>query len=421
VTVTGQREYADELRIVDAGPGDDRGLVRAAPPPPEIPVSTRTFVTSDVVELVGAFLSGTCLAWLVFFVFMPLTGFVGFMILAYLGFLTVYALVEWQRHGGLKAKDRMIAVLVTSVGLIIFFVLVSIIVTVVVKGMKALHWRFFTQSYATAGNEDKGGALHSIVGSMEQVLLAMCLSVPLAVATAVYLNEVKGRFAGLVRTVVNAMSGVPSIVAGLFILAFWVQGGTGMGMGFSGLAGALALTIIMLPSVTRTAEEVLRLVPGGLREASLALGSPEWRSTWKVVLPTARAGVVTAIILGLARAVGETAPLILTTFGSKSMNANPLSSAQDSLPVLIWKSYSSSAVAVVARAWTAAFVLVSIVLILFVVARIIGNRQPGMGARRRRQSVPQDPNLLLAAEGIMLSTPDTSARPEPGPLSNPEG
>ena len=136
---------------------------------------------------------------------------------------------------------------------------------------------------------------------------------------------------------VDAMSGVPSIVAGLFVYAVWVSE-----FGFSGFAAALALSISMLPTITRTCEEVLRLVPDGLREASLALGATEWRTTWSVVLPTAQAGLITAVILGVARAVGETAPLIATAFGASPMNANPFHGPQAALPLFVYKQITES-------------------------------------------------------------------------------
>ena len=154
------------------------------------------------------------------------------------------------------------------------------------------------------------------------MLIAAAIGVPAAIATAVFLNEVRGRGVRIVRTVVTAMSGTPSVVAGIFIYSILILDHV---LTYSGFAASLALTVILLPSVTRVVEEVLRVVPSGLREASAALGAPEWRTTWSVVLPTARSGVVTAVLLGIARIVGETAPLLFTAFGSQAINANPFS------------------------------------------------------------------------------------------------
>ena len=155
------------------------------------------------------------------------------------------------------------------------------------------------------------------------------MGVPLAIATAVFLNEVGGRGVRLVRTVVTAMSGTPSVVAGIFIYSILILTHV---LTYSGFAASLALVVILLPSVTRVVEEVLRVVPGGLREASLALGAPQWRTVWSVVLPTARSGVVTAVLLGVARIVGETAPLLFTAFGSQVINSNPFAHPQAPCP-----------------------------------------------------------------------------------------
>jgi phosphate transport system permease protein len=228
----------------------------------------------------------------------------------------------------------------------------------------------------------KGGALHSIVGTLEEVGLAALVSVPLGVLTAVYLNEIGGRLTRPVRMFVDAMSGIPSILCGLFIYAVWVL----PRFGFSGWAAALALSILMLPTVTRTSSEVLRLVPDGLREASLAAGASEWRTTWSVVLPTARSGLVTAVLLGIARAVGDTAALIATAAGFDSMNANPFHGQQDSLPLFVYKQVRTGLIdAQTQRAWTGALVLVGLVLVIFTAARII-SRPPR--ARRRTVAAP---------------------------------
>ena len=198
------------------------------------------------------------------------------------------------------------------------------------------------------------------------------IAVPLSMLTAVLLSEVGGRLVRPVRLFVDAMSGVPSIVAGLFVFALWV---VGLHRGFSGLAAGLALAVLMIPTITRTTEEVLRLVPGGIREASLALGATEWRTTWGVVLPTARSGLVTAVILGIARGIGETAPLIMTAFGASVLNANPVHGAQESLPLYIYRNVKSSLPAQIDRAYAGALALLSLVLVLFVAARVIGGRR----------------------------------------------
>jgi phosphate transport system permease protein len=173
------------------------------------------------------------------------------------------------------------------------------------------------------------------------------------------------------------MSALPTIVAGLFIYVIYISI---THHGFSGFAGSLALSIMLLPNVTRTTEEVLKVVHGSLREASMALGAPQWRTVWSVVLPTARTGIVTAVLLGIARVVGETAPLIVTIFGNTLMESNPFH-AQEALPLFIWQSYGQPHQADVERAFSAGLVLVGLVLVLFVLARLIASIKPGLTHR----------------------------------------
>jgi phosphate transport system permease protein len=261
--------------------------------------------------------------------------------------------------------------------------LITILLTVLTKGLRNFRWSLFTDDLADTAVSaplDEGGLLHAVVGTLEQVGIAMLISVPLGIVTAVYLNEVRGRLRRYVRTLVDAMSGLPSIVAGLFIYAVLVLG---LGWGFSGFAAALALSMLMLPLITRTTEEVLRIVPDGLREAALALGSPEWRVTTRVVLPTARSGIVTAVILGVARAVGETAPVLLTAAGNSVLNLNPMDGPQSNLPLYIYQQVLSQLDNARARARTGAFVLITLVVVLFTVARIIASFGPGQRRRRR--------------------------------------
>jgi phosphate transport system permease protein len=275
--------------------------------------------------------------------------------------------------------------------------LVLVISFVAYKGFAVITPHFFTDTAEFCGQLDAatcGGVGHAIVGTVEQVGIAALISVPLAVMCAVFLNEIGGPLARPVRLFVDAMSGVPSIVAGLFIYAVWV---VGLQRGFSGFAASLALAILMLPTITRTSEVVLRLVPDGLREGSLALGGTEWRTVWQVVLPTARSGLITAVILGVARAVGETAPLILTAFGASVMNANPLHDPQEALPQYVYTyiRQSNPGTGPYARAWAAAAVLSGLVLLLFTMARLFGSltsieaREARAGRRRARAAQRQ--------------------------------
>jgi phosphate transport system permease protein len=344
-------------------------------------VQPRTFSRIDYLVLAGSALSAVALVWLFYYRLAPLSSRPGYWVITYAVFLVVYYFVVRQMYGRLQARDRVMTVLVASGAFALFVPLMMIIAFVVQKGISGIDWDFFTKTKEFVGPLDPGGgAFHAIVGTLEQTAVAVVMAVPLAIMTAVFLNEVGGRIARPVRFVVDAMSGVPSIVAGLFIFSVFIVRGV---LDFSGLAAALALAVLMLPTVTRTTEEVLRLVPGGLRESALALGAKEWRSTWTVVLPTARAGIVTAIILGMARAVGETAPLIMTSFGSSFLSWTPqefVSQEQQSLPLYVYRQIGSAQPIDVQRAYTGALVLITIVLILFTIARIVG--RPRVGRKR---------------------------------------
>jgi phosphate transport system permease protein len=185
------------------------------------------------------------------------------------------------------------------------------------------------------------------------------------------MHEIRGRLAPVIRFFVDAMSGLPSIVAGLLVYTVWILE---LGQGFSGMAAAVALTILMLPTITRTAEEILRTIPDSLREASLALGAPQWRVVTRVVLPTARSGLITAAILGVARAIGETAPILLTASYASSTNTSPFTGKQASLPMFVYQLIRQPSATQQARAWTGALVLLLTVLVLFLTARYIGSR-----------------------------------------------
>ena len=328
--------------------------------------------------------SAFALVWVVYYRLTPASGAFGFVVCWYFAFLATSWLVVREREGRLAATDRTMTLAIGSVSVVLIAALAFILGEVIVKGIPSLRPHFFTKTMSGVGPLAKatdGGAFHSIVGTLEQVGLATLISVPLGVLTAVYLNEIGGRLTRPVRMFVDAMSGIPSILCGLFIYALWV-----LRFGFSGWAAALALSILMLPTVTRTSAEVLRLVPDGLREASLAAGASEWRTTWSVVLPTARSGLVTAVLLGVARAVGDTAALIATAAGFDSFNGNPFRGQQDSLPLFTYKQIRIGLIpAQTARAWTGALVLVALVLLIFALARF-ASRPPR--ARRRRDVAP---------------------------------
>jgi phosphate transport system permease protein len=307
-------------------------------------------------------------------------GFMGTGVLWYLAFLAGFSLVGRDGRSLEAGIDRLMTVVVWSIGAGVVAVLAWMIVYLAIKGIPALEPSFFSQDMAHNGPLNPGGGVKAaIVGSAEQVGLAMAVVVPIAVLTAIYLQEIKGRMATPIRFAVDSLSGVPSIVAGLIVYTVWVLAGHG----FSGVAGSAALAVLALPTVTRASEETLRVIPDSLREASLALGAPQWRVVSKVVLPTALSGLTTGVILGMARILGETAPLLLTTGYSSATNYNLFSREQASLPVFAWTLISEPNQAENVRAFGAAFVLVLLVLILFIGARYFAGRsRRTLGGRR---------------------------------------
>lgn len=267
-----------------------------------------------------------------------------------------------------RIKNRVMLVLLALAVAVALVPLVAVSVYTIQRGLRGLSGHFFTQSMKGVGPLDAtGGALHAMIGTVEQVAIASAISVPLGLLVAVDLVEYRrGRFSQAVRFVVDVMTGLPSIVAGLFIFAFWV---IGLHEGFSGFAAAMALAVLMLPVVVRSSEEMLKLVPGALREAAMALGVPKWRSTLRVVIPAARNGIITGVMLAVARVTGETAPLLLTAFGTQVVHTNPLTGAQSALPLFVYQQASSAFVVNVNRAWAGALTLILIVVLLNVLAR----------------------------------------------------
>ena len=300
-----------------------------------------------------------------------------------LGFTGVFAVaaivlsfaVALRNRGIEAAKNAVAQTLIAFAAVVVLLPLLSILWTLVENGLPALKPNFFTQDMSIAAPDspfEEGGAAHAIVGTLQLVLIASLISIPVGILTALYLTELKGRLAPLIRFLVQAMAGVPSIVAGLFVYSAWVLGPGGK---YSGLAGGMALSILMLPTVARTAEEVLKLIPNDLREAGLALGSTQWRMVSGIVLPTARSGLVTSGILGVARVAGETAPLLLTIFGAATIVYNPFNEAIGALPLYIFSYLKLGLEPAIARAWTAALVLMLFVLVFFALARWLGGRK----------------------------------------------
>ncbi|MFJ5264151.1 phosphate ABC transporter permease PstA [Streptomyces sp. NPDC088387] len=283
-------------------------------------------------------------------------------------FLVITFGVAARVEGKRQAKDRIATALVWVAFLLAVVPLASLVWETVERGVKVLDIYFLTHSMGVvADSEVGGGAYAAILGSLEQVGLATAMGAPIGIFTAIYLVEYgRGKLAKAVTFFVDVMTGIPSIVAGLFILSIMLI----FDMQPFGFAGSLALAILMMPVVVRSTEEMLKLVPNELREASLALGIPKWRTILKVVLPTAIGGITTGVMLSVARIAGETAPVLLLVFGNPFINANPFEGAQASLPLYIYQQYQQSqSEAAYDRAWAASLTLIAFVMILNLLAR----------------------------------------------------
>ena len=285
-------------------------------------------------------------------------------------FLIGQTVASFAVEGGRHARDRLVTSLIYTSFVITVIPLVSVLILTIKNGMARFDSSFFSSSLRNiAATNAGGGAYHALVGTIEQVLIATAFAVPVGIFVAIYLVEFgTGRFARTVSTFVDVMTGLPSIVAGLFILSFWILA---LGQGYSGFAGALALAILMLPIVVRSTEEMLRLVPDALREASYALGVPRWKTIVRIVIPTALPGIVTGVMLGVARVAGETAPVLLVTFGTNSINPDPFSGPQSSLPLFVYQQAGLPNQVAIDRAWTGALTLILFVMLLNLAARLV--------------------------------------------------
>ena len=327
-----------------------------------------------------AFLAGAVLVTLLLWATTGFAGRAGFVVFAVLLFAVLQTAVSFGVEGRRQAVDRLFTTLMYVAFLLAAAPLVLIIWYTVKEGAGALSGSFLTHSMFRINPENPGGGIyHAIAGTLIQSALATVIAAPLGVLAAVYLVEYGGRrrFARTVSFFVDVMTGVPSIVAGLFIYAFWI-----LALGFqkSGFAGSLALLILMLPVIIRSSEEMLKLVPNELREASYALGVPKWRTIVKVVLPTALGGIVTGIMLGVARIMGETAPLLLLVGINQRIELNPFAGTveqvpQESLPTFIFEQFQlavgNTDSEPFKRAWGAALVLIVIIGLLSALARLI--------------------------------------------------
>jgi phosphate transport system permease protein len=332
----------------------------------------------EVMSLGGAIASSFALVWITYYEILPWRGILGFVVLWYLVFLAMYAGVSSLSHPRPIVVDRLMTAVFGGAGVLVGFALVTVVVYTVWRGRMALpHWSFFSQDGSRVGPRTRlsvGGISNAIVGSLIQLGIALGISLPLGMATAIFLTETGGWFTRGVRTVVEAMTALPDLLAGLFVyvavlLEFHMQP--------NGLAVGLALSVTMTPIVARASEVQLRLVPGGLREASLALGTSQWKTVSRVVVPTARPGLATALILAAARGIGESAPLLIVSGASGYFTVNPLKEPMNSLPLYIYTNARTGQPLLITRAFAAATLLLFIVLVLFALTRVLARQRVG--------------------------------------------
>jgi phosphate transport system permease protein len=390
--------------------------------PPQRRRSTSAFRHTDYLAIGGSAVAAFALAGLLFQL-LPWNGPLGFIVVTYVSFLVLFGLVVSFDESGPAVRDRTIAVVVQSLAFLLLLALIFVIAFTLIRGWQALtHSNFFVQDMQDAGPLDPldvGGIFHAVVGTLWMISIALVITIPLGLSCAVFLNEIPGKFTRFVRTIVEAMTALPSIIAGLFIYATFI-----LILGFpkSGFAAALALSVMMLPIIIRAADVVLRLVPGSLKEASYAMGAGQWRTVWHVTLPTARSGLATAVILGTARGVGETSPVLLTAGFTAALNLNPLTGPMVSLPLETFELVKSPEPNLIARGFGCAAVLMLLVLVLFIIARMIGGRGPGYLSNRQRQKRARqsrrdvarfDARVEAAARESMHLPPAGSASSEP--------
>jgi phosphate transport system permease protein len=351
--------------------GADEVIVRSASQLHGRRMPTWTYPAVGVGALLGAYLLVDVTGWGGPF----LTGVVA-AVLFVVGIATASTVVE----GGRTARNRVASTLIYGAFVLALAPLVSVVWTLLGNGLVRLDGRFLQTSMNNIGAfDDAGGAYHAIVGTLEQAGIATLITVPLGILGAIYIVEYgRGALANAIRFFVDVMTGIPSIVAGLFVLASWVllisplfNNGRPQ---FSGFAAALALAVLMLPTVVRSTEEMLRLVPAALREGAYALGIPKWKTIVRIVLPTALPGIVTGVMLAVARAAGETAPVLLVAGGNPAINMSPFNGNQMSLSLFVFQQAGVASKYAPGRAWAAALTLVVIVLTLTIAAKLLARR-----------------------------------------------
>ncbi len=374
--------------LLKSAPGPGRPAENAqTAQTPEVRRSTLARGRADYIVMAGAAAAALCLTALLVTRIIPGVNAIGFVVLGYVLFVLLYAVLVSLSDNALFVRDRVASVVVHGLAALAVLALLYVVVFTFFRGWAALvHLNFYYQDMSAAGPLEPlivGGILHAVVGTLIEITIALLIVVPLGLGCAVYLNEARGALPRFVRTVVEAMTALPSIVAGLFIFAAVILA---LGVPKSGLAAGLAISVMGLPIIIRAADVVLRLVPGSLREASLAMGASQWRTVWHVVLPTARSGLTTAVLLGTARGIGETSPVLITAGFGSTLNFDPTEGPMVSLPLLTFFFSQSPAPTMIARAFGAAVTLMVLVLVLFALARVFGGRPAGeLSARQQHQ------------------------------------
>lgn len=350
-----------------------------SPPPqqhPDTPRAIRARTLDDRATLLGAAVASLAFVWICYENLLNLNGTVGFVVCWLFSYLAFLAGLTSLSHGLTVVADRVISALVHALAATVFGALVTTVVYCFVRGFPAYrHINFFVHDMGAVdplAPFTHGGIEHAIVGSLVEIGIAISVTIPLGIGTAIYMTEVGGRFAKITRTVVEAMTALPSIVAALFVYSLVV---VQLHVEKSGIVSAMAISIMILPIIARTSDVVLRIVPGGLREASLALGASQWQTIWRVVLPTVRPGLGTAVILGVARGIGETSPVLLTSIATDHFSADPVGQPMNSLPLFTYFAVRSGQPIYIERGFGAASVLLAIVLVLFVATRIVSRQK----------------------------------------------
>lgn len=375
----------------------------------------------DSLALVGAVIAAIALTGVIATQVMPIQGPLAFILVSYVFFVAIYAVLVRLEETTPVMVDRVVAVLVHTGAFVLVLALTSVLIYPLLRGWQALwHANLFSQDMSTTGPLSpltQGGVAHAIVGTLMQITIALLITVPLGITTALFLSEFPGPFSRFVRTIVEAMTALPSIVAGLFVLSSFILI---LGVDKSGFAAGLAITVMMLPIMIRSADVVFRMVPGTLKEASFGLGASHFRTVRDVVLPTARGGLTTAIILATARGIGETSPVLLTAGFAAAMNTDPLHGPMVSLPLAVFEFVKSPQPTMIARGFATAVVLMLLVLVLFIAARVLGSQNVAKRAKRkqRRAAMVRRVRELSALVPIRRTLPFGAVRPESSTVSS---